>query len=160
MSADRIIIVSDAVVDEINADIAAKDEAGNPLSPVLFTANRTYGAEYTNAELKTLRVDVRHPAVITGEESRGGSEDTYGIEIAVQQAVAIGNTEAIDALVILARRMARRFPVTSVIDTDDVPHSDGVQVIENQHLVFDPEKLAQGRFFSLISLTLREFASS
>jgi hypothetical protein len=156
MGADRIIEVADAIVSTIDAQVAALDEAGNPIAPALFTADRTYGVAYTNPELATLRVDVRHPAVQTEEESRGaGSKDTYGIEIAVQQTVPKTDKAAIDALIVLARRLARTFPVSSVLMVGD----NEVQVTENLHLVFDPEKLNANRFFSLISLAIQEYAS-
>jgi hypothetical protein len=159
MAASRLIDVANTIVGMLNADVAALDENGGAISPVLFTAKRTYAAEYTNVQLKTLQVDVRHPVVSTAEESRGGNEDTYGIEIALQQVVDKTNLTAIDALVKLSRRAARLFPANSVIFGGVINQTDGVQVIENLHSVFDPTKLAANQFYSLISLALREFTA-
>ena|ERR1022692_4624550 len=161
MAAGRIIEVANYIVAELNAEVAAFDESGNPISPALFTADRAYYTEYRNTDLVNLKVDVRHPAVATAEESRGGTEDTYGIEIAMQQAVVRTNLAALDALVTLARRVARTFPVTAVLPiTSSDPALFQVQVAENLHLVFDPDKLARGQFYSLVSLAIVEFAAN
>jgi hypothetical protein len=159
MAAGRIIEVANFVVAALNADVAALDESGDPISPPLFEADRSYYAEYTNVQLATLQVDVRHPAVVTAEESRDGTEDTYGIEIALQQTVNRTDQAAIDALVTLARRAARTFPVAAVMAVaGSDPDLLDVQVAENVHLVFDPDKLAGNRFYSSISLAIKEYA--
>ncbi len=155
----RIIEVADAVAAEINDKIASRRSDQTAISPARFTARHTYGADYTNTELSTLRVDVRFPTQGTEEESRGGSADTYDIEITVQQFGQSLKTdiEAIDLLVNLANRIGKLYPVTSTIGAYGNVVAGRVQCISNTRLVYAPDKLQQNRFFSLIALTFREF---
>jgi hypothetical protein len=120
---------------------------------------RVYGEQYANTDLVDLKIDVRPLSISTGEESRGGDEDVVEIEIALQKAITPSDTVSIDALAILARRVSRLFPIVSVLDTDDIDPTEGVQVLGNVQQVYSPEKLSQRRFYSVINLTLREFTS-
>lgn len=151
MAADRIINVANGIVGILN------DEA-QPWSGQ-FTATRVYGQALTNTQKNILTVVVRHPAVQTEEESRGGSTDTYGIEIEIVQSVIATDVTAIDALVFLARSIARTFPPTAVLSIPDPtePVLDQLQVTENLHQVFNPDWLAKGQFSSFISLAIQEF---
>src|SRR5262245_6913114 len=101
--------VADAIVMELNKAIGTHQEDDTLIDPARFTAARTYGVDYENVDLKTLRVDVRVPAWVLQSESHGGSEDLYGVEIAAQKAVDPTDRDGIDLLQDLTGRIGRYF---------------------------------------------------
>lgn len=154
----RIRDVCDAIALELNATLAVKNESDNSaITPARFTAARTYGVDYDNVTLKTLHVDVRPPIAAMEAESRGGSDDTYEIEIAVQKAVLKTDLAAIDLLTDLTYHVGRYFCPRKILGVYGNVLADQVQVQETILQLYAPDKIAQGRYFGLVTLTLKEY---
>jgi hypothetical protein len=137
---------------------------GGSWSNVRFAAQRIYNYAYQMTELPILRVNVRIlPEFGTDEESRGGerasSKDTYRIDITVERTVsiqkvgALSSVAATDALVSLAKRLAKLYPKSAIIPGTGNP----VLVVGNEHELFDELALDEGWFRSRIALTLMEY---
>lgn len=148
--------IADAIVTTLNSEVASKDEDGAAI-PTQFTARRVYLLEYDNIDLAKLRVDVRPTVVIREEQDRGSNRHFYGVEICVQKRIkklTDDNTSTVDELVDLANRIERLFPIGEIESLSNDP--TGTQVVESTHLLYDPDKLSQGKFYSLLSLTMLE----
>lgn len=152
--------VGDAMALEMNATIAVTNESDNSaITPARFTASRTYGVEYTNEELKTLRVDVRVPMWMLEAESHGGSEDHYQIEIALQQwAQDLAKDKAqVDLLSDLTGRVARYFCPKRILGAYGNVQANQVLVVETMVQLYNPDKIKQGRYFGLVTVTMKEY---
>lgn len=164
----RIHEVVDAVVLELNARIAGKLEDGTSVTP-RFTATDEFTVQMPNPTLRDWQVNVRCSATASDEESRGGSEEQYTIEIVAQKAVEKTDKEEIKLLIDLVNRICRLYYVNRTIGQNGDSGEPGttygevepntVQVIGNSRLVYDPAQLDKGRFFSIVSVTFREFRS-
>jgi len=175
----RIIEIANVFVTDLNTEVAAKEPGTSPqhgdgaARTAIFTADRVYQADFSNTDLQSLRVSVRTIAQQLKEDDRGGHATLMMLEIAVQKLVRSKNEENdFDALVNLSDRIAQRYGKTLV------PCSPGnfasairpaypvfvaalganwsLQVTDAMHEIFNPDKLAQGRFVSRIVLTLDE----
>lgn len=131
--------------------------SGGTWSVTRFTAKAAYDFWYKKPSLSVLQVDVRIVTEDTAAEDRTpSSEDVYHIEITVQKAVAPSDTARIDALISIAKRIAKLFyPNMSLSGL-----TPDVVVVSNEHELYDLEFLRDfGVFFSRISLALREYAN-
>ncbi len=162
----RIIDIADAVVADLNANIAAKDSTGAAIHP-RFTAVRSWWREFRPSDRNDLQIDVRPTNQQDGEESRGANERHFGVEIVIQQRVEKDDPDRVDALISLGCRIAERYFVTLApcqTHTTDYPEMTTalgagapVQCRENVHVLYDPNALSQNRFFSVVSLTFAEY---
>lgn len=166
----RMIQIADAVVLDLNANVAAKDSANNPIVPSRFAAERTYWREWDNKDLAILHVDVRHAGVTQVEAlDRGRSVSVdFDFEVAVQQMVDRSNRDLLDALSNLTARIAGRYAIGVCpcgLQASEFPEITGaleadtpIQIVGNaQQIIYDPSKMARMRFFSLTVVTFREF---
>lgn len=171
----RIIELANVFVDDLNEEVAKKEPGTSPqhgdgaARTAIFTAERVYHADFSNEELKTLRVGVRTIAQQLKEDDRAGHATGMLIEITIQQMARDKNAKGdFDRLVNLSNRIAQRYG-TTLVPCSDAPTHDAypvfvaalganwsLQVTDNLHEVFNPDKLAQGRFVSRIVLTLDE----
>lgn len=166
-STARIIEISDAMVADINANVAEGR----------WEAKRSYYAEYRETEMaKYPQVDVLFASSVNEEESRGSggipnTEGTYPFEISVQQTCSYTDTDKIDGLVNLVARLAGRYkasqpfgqhpgfvtgyPEFAAITGNDAP----LQVVTNEVLYYDPICLkSKKHFHGRISIVFKELA--
>lgn len=157
----RVRDIADAIALELNATLAVVNESDqSAIAPARFVAARNYGQDYANADLKTLHVDVRPPGWTLDAESRGGSDDHYQLEIAVQQLITLSDQSTIDLLFDLTAHIARYFCPKRILGAYGNVAAGTVEVVETPPpLLYAPDKLRQGRYFGLVTLTLQEFVA-
>jgi hypothetical protein len=143
MNSSLIIQVADAVVAELNASPLATDPG--------FKAARHYRPVFEMAELKTLRVSVVPRGIMIEPLDRSQNAHEIAIDVAVQQRVQAGDSEAMDGLMNLVQSIAetlrlRRLGVMQEalwVKTENVP-------------IYSPDHLeTKGAFTSVLTVTFR-----
>lgn len=152
----RIIEVRDAIVADIIAEIAKKDSAGDAIAQ-RFDVGTDYIDDYQLANMKSVRVNVKIVGDATEALDRGpSSTDHYQFEISIQQACAINDTEKIDSLVNLAKRISKRYYPEFQLAFSLNP----VAVITNETEIYNYICLRDHKHFhSRINVTFEEFVS-
>lgn len=149
-----------AIIADMNATIAVESEDGSQdIDPPRFVADFVSVPDFKVPDLKDLRVSARDIAWTPDVESRGGRQDHYQVEIAVQKTVSRGEEDDIATLKDLTARIARRYcPKFQLLaNLAQEIEANTVQVILTVPLIYSPEKLAQNRYFGTVNLTLQEF---
>ena len=170
----RCRAIANAMVTDINTEIAAKQSDGTAIAPARFTARVNYYPEYTLAQLGNVVVDIRIVESHTEAESRNGIFLIHEIEITVQKAIRYadsGATDAISLLVDLAFRIAKFYQENcEPCGADSSGHSSMVTAFGANYplectasvlTIYDPIRLHDfGHFWSMLALTWRENVSS
>jgi hypothetical protein len=109
-----IITLAGAMVSDLNAQVAVKDESGNAITS-RFTAVRKYRAEYKPADMQSVRVDVVTPMFSPSLDDRATwtiSNQQLGLSIwvFVQKCVDSRDITNLDLLLNLSARIAQRYP--------------------------------------------------
>lgn len=167
----RCRAIANAIVTDINTEIAAKQSDGTPISPARFTAAVNYYPEYTIAQLADLKVDIRFFEATTEGESRAGIAGTTEIEITVQKAIRYTETAAISLLVDIAARIAKFYQENEQpCGAESARHASMVTALgsghpircaASVHTIYDPVRLHDyGHFWSMIATSWQEFVSS
>lgn len=167
----RCRAVANAMITDINTEIAAKQSDGTAISPARFTAAVCYYPEWTAALLSDVRVDLRIVETTIDAESRNGIALNHEMEITIQKAMRWEEVAAINLLVDLACRIAKFYPENcEPCGADSSGHSSMVTALGanyplectgNVHTLYDPIRLRDyGTFWSMVALTWRENVSS
>lgn len=151
----RIIEVRDAIVADIVAEIAKKDAAGDAIAQ-RFEVGTDYIDDYQLANMKSVRVNVKFAGDATEALDRGpSSTDQYLFEISIQQACAIHDTERLDSLVNLAKRISKRY-----YPNFQLAFANPVIVLTNETEIYNYICLRDHKHFhSRINVTFEEFVS-
>jgi len=150
----RIITVRNAIVAEIDAEIAAKESSGTAITPARFTTGKDYVDDYQLANMKHVRVNIK----IVGDETEAldrkpSSEDLYRFEISIQQACHASDTAKLDALFNLAKRIGKLYYPNRRLALENP-----VTVTVNETELYNYVCLRDHKHFhSRINLTLREY---
>ena len=152
----RIITVRDAVAADIVAEIAKKTSTGTAISQ-RFEVTTYYIDDYQLENMKNVRVTVKIAGAATEALDRGpSSTDNYLFEISVQQACRQQDTEKLDELLCLAKRISKRYYPNFQLSAFANP----VVVQGNESELYNEVCLRDGRHFhSRINLTFSEFVS-
>ena len=151
----RIITVRDNIVADIVAEIAKKNSAGDAIAQ-RFDVTTDYIDEYQLENMREVRVNIKIVGDTTEPEARHpSSEDTYQYEISIQQACRRYDTDKLDLLTNLAKRISKRYypnkqlslanPVVCTVNETELYNF--VCLRDHQH------------FHSRINLTFREFVN-
>lgn len=166
----RILTIANAIVEDLNAEIACKDASGSSIG-AQFTAALSFVGEYLLPSLKVLTVDVRFENMEYQEGSRGAElVELYPIFLSVQKECSAYDTDQLQNLTNLAVRIARRYKTTLCPcqgpDAEDYPKmvdalgGAALQVVSNDFQIYDPVCLRDyGHFHSRINLVLTEFTT-
>lgn len=163
--------IVNAMVTDINTEIAAKQSDGTAISPARFTATVNYYPEYTHVDLNDVRVDVRYVESRFEGESRAGLYAMHDVEITIQQAIRWEETAEISLLVDLAERVGKFYAENcEPCGIDSASHTSmktalgtdyPLECIANTLTVYDPIRLYDYKhFWSMLALTWRENVSS
>lgn len=161
MAADdtaRIIELRDAIVADLNAQVAVKDSDGNAI-PQRFVAEGKYRTFYQASALKDIvRVDVMIPGETSTDESRASASNDMQLWIVINAIVDARDTDRLDELVNLATRIHRRYYVSLVPANSPVSSSypelvtaigstAAIQVRESEHDIYDYRLLTEENLF-------------
>lgn|SRR3990167_1352709 len=167
----RCRAIANAMVTDINTEIAAKQSDGTAISPARFTAAVNWYPEYELAQLFDVRVDLRIVDSSSEAESRNGIYLIHEMEITLQKAIRETETAAINLLVDIGCRIAKFYcENVEPCGADSSGHSSMVTALgadyplectSSKHTVYDPVRLHDYRhFWSMLALTWRENVSS
>ncbi len=126
-----------------------------------FTAKASYMPWYRLANLKVIQLDVRvvsDESTVIDRATPPGTEDYYHLEITLQKECNAYDTDRLDELMSIIRRIAKLFiPNTQIAELD----GPEVMVTDIDHDDYDWTTLDNyGVFYSKIELTLREYANN
>lgn len=149
----RIITVRDTIVAAIVAEIAKKNSAGTAI-PQRFDVSADYVDEYQLENMRDVRVNVKITGDSTEALDRGpSSEDTYQYEISIQQACRRYDTEKLDLLINLAKRISKRY-----YPNKQLTLANPVVCVANETELYNFVCLRDHQHFhSRINLTFREY---
>lgn len=167
----RCRAIANAMVTDLNTEIAAKQSDGSAISPARFTAAVNYYPEYALPQLADLRVDIRIVDVTSESQSRNGIYLNHEMEITVQKAIRYTETSEISLLVDLGFRIAKFYPENvEPCGADASGHSSMVTALgadyplectASHHTIYDPVRLYDFKhFWAMLALTWRECVSS
>jgi hypothetical protein len=149
----RLRLIRNAMAAELNTNVAAMDEDGNEITQPQFNAEAKWRSDWSNEDLSDLKCTVRGITRQASEESYGGNNNLYGVEICLHKTIQPTDDDEIELLVDLAERIARYFEVRY-----QLPGFEAM-VVESELTVCDPAMLDSGRFFSRLQLVVHEWVA-
>lgn len=151
----RLITVRDTIVADIVAEIAKKNSAGTAIQQ-RFEVSTDYVDDYRLENMKDIRVNIKSTGDSTEALDRGpASEDTYQYEVSVQQACNHADTDKLDLLINLAKRISKRYYPNKQLSL-----ANPVVCVANETELYNYICLRDHRHFhSRINLTFREYVS-
>lgn len=149
----RIIAVRDNIVSDIVTNIAKLDSDANAIAQ-RFDVSSDYIDDYQLENMKLVRVNVKIVGDTTEASDRTpASEDTYQFEISVQQSCRQQDTEKLDLLLNLAKRISKRYYPNKQLSL-----ANPVVCVTNETELYNYVCLRDHKHFhSRINLTFREF---
>ncbi len=163
--------IVNAMVTDVNTEIAAKESGGTAISPARFTAAVNYYPEYTLAQLGDVRVDLRFVETKFEAESRAGIFVTHDVELTVQKAVRYNETATINLLLDLSARLGKFYAENcEPCGANATNHSSMVtalganyplECVSSVLIPYDPNRLHDfGHFWAMLAMSWRECVSS